>query len=576
MMRTFAGKLSSLAALLGFVLVALLAGAGYTLVSTIRAGNEALSTYADELILAWSLQEAYERKLASGRGFLIARDRALMREFETAAVDTETVLGKLRQRVNSNDGLALLDEATRTLRAHEEAFRDVMTMGGTLPESSAAWATHVMPKASRARNAMDAFIRYKHALYDAERAHLSRAQQQATWVVGSTALAALLVALLGGGRLLRSAKRTYAAEKQARTAAEQERRFFHTLLDQLPIGIVAADPSGKIMHLSRFARRMLEQDQLPWGTQLVGDDDYAAWPAFRADGSRYSGDDLPLARGLRGEVVAQEEIRSAAERVYSVTAGPIRDESGKTIAAVVALVDISERKRGEKERELFVGALGHDLRNPVQAILLAANSLARRNDIPDVAKKPVARIASSADRLNGLISELLDFATSQHGAIPIKPEKCELHEIAADVIAEIKLARPDRDIRVEPQGACDGHCDRGRMAQVFQNLLVNAVEHGDPKAPITVRTGCRNDEVWAAVTNRGAIPPEERRRIFEPFRRHATSKGLGLGLYIARALVEAHGGTIGVECQNDQTVFLIKLPLQAGTKMQPHDDRRSA
>ena len=275
--------------------------------------------------------------------------------------------------------------------------------------------------------------------------------------------------------------------------------------------------------------------------------------------------------------MGQEEIRSAAERVYSVTAGPIRDESGKTIAAVAALVDISERKRGEKERELFVGALGHDLRNPVQAISLAAHSLAKRNDVSDLAKKPVARIASSADRLNALISELLDFASSQHGAIPIKPEKCELNEIAADVIAEIKLARPDRDIRVEPQGAaCDGHCDRGRMAQVFQNLLVNAVEHGDPKAPITVRTGCCNDEVWAAVTNRGAIPPEERRSIFEPFRRRATSKGLGLGLYIARALVEAHGGTIAVDCPNDETVFLVKLPVHAVAKTPPGAHRPSA
>ena len=551
MMRTFAGKLGALAALLGFVLVALLAGAGATLVATIRVGNEALSTYADQLILAWSLQEAYERKLASGRGFLIAPDKALMREFETATVDTETLLGKLRQRVTSNTGIARLDEATRTLRAHDRALRDVMAMDGTLPQTGGAWAAQVMPKASRAREAMNAFIRHKQALHDAKRADVSRAQRQATWVVGSAALLALVIAVVGGGRLLRSATRTYAAEKQARTAAEQERHFFHTLLDQLPMGIVAADPSGRIMHVNGLARQMLERDQL-------------------------SSDDLPLARGLRGEVVAQEELRSGGDHVYSVTAGAIRDESGTTIATVAALVDISERKRGEKERELFVGALGHDLRNPVQAISLAANALARRADMPEVARKPVARIAASADRLNDLISELLDFASSQHGAIPIKPEKCDLQEIAADVIAEIKLARPDRDIRVEPQGVCDGRCDRARMAQVFQNLLVNAVEHGDPKAPITVRTGCRNDEVWAAVANRGAIPAEERGGIFEPFRRRATSKGLGLGLYIARALVEAHGGTIGVECQNDETVFLIKLPLQAGAKMQPHEDLRSA
>src|SRR5262245_6160014 len=128
MMRTYAGKVGSLAALLGFVLVALLAGAGYTLVSTIRVANEALSTYADELILAWSLQEAYERKLASGRGYVIAGDAALMRDFDTAAVDAETNLGKLRQRVTSQEGVALLAEVTRTLAAHDGALRAVMAM----------------------------------------------------------------------------------------------------------------------------------------------------------------------------------------------------------------------------------------------------------------------------------------------------------------------------------------------------------------------------------------------------------------------------------------------------------------
>jgi signal transduction histidine kinase len=286
--------------------------------------------------------------------------------------------------------------------------------------------------------------------------------------------------------------------------------------------------------------------------------------------------DLPLSRALRGELVAQEEIRSASDRIYSVTAGPIRDESGKITAAVVGFVDISERKRAEKERELFIGALGHDLRNPLQAISLTANALARRNDVPDVARRPAARIASSADRMNQLIGELLDFARSQHGSIPIKPESCQLRDIASEVIAEIKLTRPDRDIRVEAQEDCDGSWDRARMAQVFQNLLVNAVEHGDPAAPVTVRTGCGRDLVWAEVTNGGAIPPDERLRIFEPFRGRATSKGLGLGLYIARALVEAHGGNIAVESSHGETIFRIELPVRSETKAQQNQDQRSA
>ncbi|HXU82456.1 MAG TPA: ATP-binding protein, partial [Polyangia bacterium] len=508
-------------------------------------------------------------------GYVLAHDETLLREFERASADVEAILGRLRQRVTSQEGIALLDSSTRTLRAHDRALREVMAMPGSLATTALVWATEVRPKASLARSEMDAFIRHKQQLHDEARERVSRAQRRAAWVMAVTALSALLLAVFGGGWLLRSAGRAYAVEQHARTAAEQERLFFFNLLDQLPIGIVAAAPSNEIIHVSGFARKMLEKDNVPWATAKVVDD-YDESPAFRPDGSPYPVEELPLSRALRGELVAQEEIRSASDHVYSVTAGPIRDESGSIIAAVVGFLDISERKLAEKERALFIGALGHDLRNPVQAIALAADSLARRNDVPDVARKPAARIASSALRMNQLISDLLDFARSQHGAIPLRPESCQLREIASEVIAEIKLARPDREIRVEAEGGCDGSWDRARMTQVFQNLLVNAVEHGDPQTPITVRTGCGADVVWAEVTNRGAIPPDERPRIFEPFRARATSKGLGLGLYIARALVEAHGGTIAVDCKQDETIFRIELPARARTKAHVRQDRPSA
>jgi PAS domain S-box-containing protein len=576
MLRTFSGKLASLAALVGLAMVAILAVAGYTLVSTIRAGDQAFSTYSDELILAWSLQEAHERKMASGRGYLLAHDDALKREFEIAAADTEAVLARLRQRVKSRDGIALLAESARTLGVHDEALRRVMSMSGRRDEVARAWATEVMAKASTARAAMDAFIRHKERLHHEARDRVWRAQQRAAWVMTGTALSALLLAIFGGGLLLRSARQTYAAEQLARTAAEQERLFFFNVLDQLPMGIVAADPSNKIVHASAAARRMLGRDDPAWtAAQVI--EDYARTPAFRADGSRYPAGGLPLSRALQGELVTQEEVRLGPDNVYSVTAGPIRDQSGRIVAAVAGFIDISERKRAEKERELFIGALGHDLRNPLQAISLAASSLARHDDLPEIARRPAARIASSAERMNQLIRDLLDFARSQHGAIPIRPESCQLGDIASEVIAEIKLARPDREIRVEADGGCDGSWDRARLSQVFQNLLVNAVEHGDPEGPITVRTGCERDLVWAEVTNRGAIPADERRLIFEPFRGRRTAQNLGLGLYIARALVEAHAGKIAVDCRQDETIFRIELPIRSqATKVPTHREQPSA
>jgi len=234
-----------------------------------------------------------------------------------------------------------------------------------------------------------------------------------------------------------------------------------------------------------------------------------------------------------------------------------------------------EAQRAIEMREEILAVVSHDLRNPLNAISLAASSLSRREDVPDVARKPAARIASSAQRMNRLIGELLDFARSQHGSIPIKPESCTLSEIASEVAAEMKVVHPDRDIRIEPQGGCHGRWDRARMAQVFQNLIGNAVEHGASDSPVTVKTGGRDRTAWATVKNRGnPIPSEERARIFEPFRSTRTSQGLGLGLYIARAIVAAHGGRIDVESDDQQTTFTLELPAVA--KEHPEEDQPAA
>src|SRR5262249_36505650 len=110
---------------------------------------------------------------------------------------------------------------------------------------------------------------------------------------------------------------------------------------------------------------------------------------------------------------------------YTVTAGPIRHQNGTIVAAVAGFVDVTEKKEAEKERELFIGALGHDLRNPLTAIMMAVDSLAGRGELQAAAVKAATRIASSARRMEALIGELLDFARSQHGALPSTPSTAD-------------------------------------------------------------------------------------------------------------------------------------------------------
>jgi signal transduction histidine kinase len=550
MPRSFLGGVSGLVALIGFAFVVILAAFGYSLSTAFRADDDALSTYAEELILGKGLEESIQRKLADGRGYLLSHDPERREAFDEASADEKRLFAELHRRVKGQDGIRLLGVAEEAAVAHDLALREAMAMQGTREEIAASWQAKVSRLAAQQRTDMDAFINHKRSLYENAKQTAFRVQRRSVFVSASIALLALFVGAAGGINLMRSARNAFRLETKARSAAEKERAFGAALLDQLPIGTVVADASGQIIQVSEWARRMFSGE--------------------------LGAEQLPLAQALRGEVVQQLEVRGPHGRIYSVTGGPIRDRSGKIIAAVCGFVDISERKQSERERELFISVLGHDLRNPLNAISLAADALQRRDDLPAAASKPAARIASSANRMSVLIGELLDFARCQNGVLPIKPERCELKNIAKEIVDEVRLTNPERDIRIGTQGGCDGLFDISRMAQVFQNLIGNAVDHGAPDHPIEVETGCSGSTVWARVKSRGkTIPSEERKRIFEPFRTSGASQGLGLGLYIASAIVQAHGGTIAVESEDGETTFSIELPRRIA-RFGHDDDRPSA
>jgi signal transduction histidine kinase len=566
MPRTFIGKMSGIAALLGLVFVVVLAAFGYFFVSAFHADDEALSTYAEELMTAQSLGEAVQRKIASGRGYLLDHQGESRRAFEQADADISDRLNTLRARVKSAEGIRLLAVMAGGIEAHDRALRSTMAAAGTVDELAHAWAADVRPLVVALRREIDAFIRHKQTLYERAKAAAYHAQRRALFVTYSIALIALAASGFGGVFLLRSARSTFAVETQARAAAEKERAFFTALLEHLPIGVIAAEaPSGRIVLTTRWARQLLAaaRPDAPLPDALS---DFAAWRISHLDGSPFPVENTPLARALRGEVIQTEELRLEDRRAYAVTAGPIRDQSGAIVAAVAGFADVTDKKEAEKARELFIAALGHDLRNPLMAISMAADTLTRRGDLPATAPKHVGRIASSARRMERLIGELLDFARSQHGALPLNPEHCRLSDVAAEIVDELKAAHPDRDIRLHRGDDCRGHWDRGRMSQVFQNLIGNAIQHGGPGRPVEITVGCTPDRAWAKVTNSdGVIPPEEQAHIFEPFRAGKHSRGLGLGLYIARAIVEAHGGLIGVVSKNGETTFAIELPIAART-----------
>jgi signal transduction histidine kinase len=219
--------------------------------------------------------------------------------------------------------------------------------------------------------------------------------------------------------------------------------------------------------------------------------------------------------------------------------------------------------------ELFTAAVGHDLRNPLSAIVTAAGLIARR--APDERTGVTAqRITSSANRMARMIEQLVDFSRARlGGGIPLARRYVDLGEVCRRIVAETQLSAPGRSISLSCEGELRGWWDADRLGQVVSNLLMNAVRHGTEQGVVRVDVERLGDgRVQLTVANGGAIPSETLPVIFDPFRsgrRNAHSgDGLGLGLYIVQQIVRGHGGEVLVSSSPAEgTRFTVMLPSDA-------------
>ena len=225
------------------------------------------------------------------------------------------------------------------------------------------------------------------------------------------------------------------------------------------------------------------------------------------------------------------------------------------------------RERADFEQQL-IGIVSHDLRTPLSAITMSAAMLLRRPDLEERQRKPLGRIFNSAERAIRLVRDLLDFTQARlGGGLPIEPQELDLHAFVGQVVEELQVAHPEREIRLEQHGDGRGMWDGDRIAQMLGNLLGNALQYSPVDSPITVSMLGKADEVVLAVHNAGApIPAELLPELFKPMQRGAPaadkgSRSVGLGLYIVDQVVRAHGGTLEVTSTQEQgTIFTARLP----------------
>jgi signal transduction histidine kinase len=197
-------------------------------------------------------------------------------------------------------------------------------------------------------------------------------------------------------------------------------------------------------------------------------------------------------------------------------------------------------------------------------MLTAAFLIQRRSDDQSV-RDTAARILSSGKRMTRMIEDMLDLTRARlAGGIPLNRAAANLAAVVDRVVQEAQTAHPDRALEVVVEGDLTGEWDADRLQQIVSNLIGNAIQHGEPAAPIAVRVnGSAPEHVVFSVANAGSIPPDVLPSIFDPFHsgRQGRGEGLGLGLYIAQQIAEAHHGSIVVDSEPAKgTVFTVHMP----------------
>jgi PAS domain S-box-containing protein len=243
-----------------------------------------------------------------------------------------------------------------------------------------------------------------------------------------------------------------------------------------------------------------------------------------------------------------------------------------------------QRRAAEQLREtvrfndLFVGVLAHDLRSPLAAIVTGAELVrARLHEAGDDRNlKPIGRMLTSGQRMARMIEQLLDFTRLRFGGgMTLERRPTDLEALTRQSIEELDGATAQQSIQLETTGDVRGAFDPDRLGQVLSNLLANALHHGRAESGVRVRiAGDAADVVRIEVHNMGAIPRELLPAVFEPLtggdRRRDKSRGLGLGLFITRAIARAHGGDVSVSStEAGGTTFVATLPRTAEAVTHP-------
>jgi PAS domain S-box-containing protein len=337
------------------------------------------------------------------------------------------------------------------------------------------------------------------------------------------------------------------AEAAARRTAELD-----AIIDSAADAIVIYGTKGEILRRNAAATRLLPYSEPEWRLPMS---ERLALGRFRDEHGRPLGpEETALMRAAGGAPVSGEITQAVATsgemRWFSVSAGLIRGPEGEALGAVSIFADVTQRHRLEEHLRDVLRTVSHDLRTPLSVVAAQAGILLRRSEAPEEALARVRLIKKSADRMAAMLDELVYAALVDTGQLEIERERIDPRTFLGELGARLRGAIAMDRVRFELVDPLPSMlADPAKLERVVVNLLTNALKYSPEGTEVTVRAEPDAAGVAIVVRDRGVgIAPEDLPRVFERYFRSAAGprkpEGLGLGLFITRALVEAQGGTI--------------------------------
>ncbi|HSN15917.1 MAG TPA: PAS domain-containing sensor histidine kinase, partial [Anaeromyxobacteraceae bacterium] len=347
--------------------------------------------------------------------------------------------------------------------------------------------------------------------------------------------------------------------------------------DALPDGFVLYGPRGEIRRMNDAAARMIKPT--PEGRELPLSARWGRYRASSADGWPVEAEQSPPARALAGEIVRGLHLRveNAGESTWLLaSAAPIRAPDGTVWGAVVTFTDETPLHALEEARDDLVRMISHDLRTPLNAVLAQAHMIQRAGGEQEKVEERAQAIVRSCHRMAGMIQDLLDATLLEAGQLRMNRRPLDLQRTVRDMIERQRGALDVDRVRVSTGSPPPDpvRADPERLERIVVNLLSNALKYSPPESEVEVEVAAGAGGAVLTVSDRGiGISPEDLPHLFERFFRARGTRrpeGIGLGLYISRLLVEAHGGRIDVQSVLGQgTTLRVFLPADTAVQARP-------